>query len=139
VAVAARTASLVASNREKGVFKILHLDQCPASPMEPGRGEQIKLINASLGTDKVDVHLNRLIPDGPRGKLHHHTQADNIYIVKRGEGTLTVEDETYIIRENDVVYIPAGMKHSLANLGRAGVARLEVEVPPDWQSRRLEL
>ena len=98
------------------MFKILHLDECPTSPMEPGRGEQIKLINPSLGTEKVDVHLNRLVPGGPRGKVHHHSNADNVYIVKRGEGTLTVEGKTYLIRENDVVYIPAGMKHSLANL-----------------------
>src|SRR5437667_179694 len=51
--------------------------------MGPGRGEQIKLINPSLGTEKVDVHLNRLVPGGPRGKVHHHTNADNVYIVKR--------------------------------------------------------
>ena len=51
------------------MFKILHLDECPTSPMEPGRGEQIKLINPSLGTEKVDVHLNRLVPGGPRGKV----------------------------------------------------------------------
>jgi mannose-6-phosphate isomerase-like protein (cupin superfamily) len=117
------------STGEQRVFKIMHLDQCPASPMEPGRGEQIKLINASLGTDKVDVHLNRLIPGGPRGKLHHHTQADNIYIVKRGEGTLTVEDKTYLIRENDVVYIPAGMKHSLANLSDGLFEIFEIYAP----------
>ena len=91
----------------------MHLGECPASPMEPGRGDQIKLINPSLGTEKLDVHLIRLVPGGPRGKLHHHTNADNVYIVKRGEGTLTVEGRTYLIRENDVVYIPAGLKHSL--------------------------
>ena len=66
------------------MFKILHLDECPASPMEPGRGEQIKLVNPGLGTEKVDVHLNRLVPGGPRGKVHHHTKADNVYIVKAG-------------------------------------------------------
>src|SRR5580700_6606218 len=104
---------------EQALFKIMHLDSCPTNPMEPGRGEQIKLINPSLGTEKVDVHLNRLAPGGPRGKVHHHSNADNIYIVKRGEGTLTVEAESYTIRENDVVYIPAGMKHSLSNLGSA--------------------
>ena len=37
-------------------------------------------------------------------------------VVKRGAGTLRVEGDTPIIRENDVVYIPAGMVHSLANL-----------------------
>jgi mannose-6-phosphate isomerase-like protein (cupin superfamily) len=84
--------------------------------MERGRGEQIRLVNPALGTDKVDVHFNRLVPGGPRGKVHRHTASDNIYIVKRGEGTLTIEGATHLIRENDVVYIPAGLRHSLSNL-----------------------
>jgi mannose-6-phosphate isomerase-like protein (cupin superfamily) len=98
------------------VFRIFHLDECPTNPMEPGRGEQIQLVNTALGTDKVDLHLNRLVPGGPRGKVHRHTASDNIYIVKRGEGTLTIEGATHVIREDDVVYIPAGMRHSLSNL-----------------------
>jgi len=31
-----------------------------------------------------------LVPGGPRGNLHKHSQADNVYIVRRGEGTLTI-------------------------------------------------
>jgi mannose-6-phosphate isomerase-like protein (cupin superfamily) len=114
---------------ERRLFKILHLDRCPTNPMEPGRGEQIKLVNPSLGTEKVDVHLNRLAPGGPRGKVHHHSNADNVYIVKRGEGTLTVEGESYRIGENDVVYIPAGMKHSLSNLGKDTFEIFEIYAP----------
>ena len=101
------------------MFKIFHLNECATNRMEPNRGEQIKLINPALGTENVDVHLNRLVPGGPRGKVHHHTRTDNVYIVKRGEGTLTVEAETYLIREDDVVFIPAGMKHSLSNPGES--------------------
>jgi mannose-6-phosphate isomerase-like protein (cupin superfamily) len=111
------------------VFKIMHLDECPTSPMEPGRGEQIKLVNPALGTEKVDVHLNRLVPGGPRGKVHHHSNADNVYIVKKGEGTLTVEGKSYVIRENDVVYIPAGMKHSLSNLSDGVFEIFEIYAP----------
>jgi mannose-6-phosphate isomerase-like protein (cupin superfamily) len=111
------------------VFKILHLKECPVSSMESGRGEQVKLINASLGTEKVDVHLNRLIPEGPPGKLHHHTHADNVYIVKRGEGVLTVDGNSYAIREDDVVYIPAGMKHSLSNRGAEPFEIFEIYAP----------
>ena len=114
---------------EASLFKILHLDRCPTNPMEPGRGEQVKLINTTLGTEKVDMHLNRLVPGGPRGKIHHHTQADNVYIVKRGEGTLTVEGETFVIREDDVIYIPAGMKHSLSNLGASVLELFEIYAP----------
>jgi mannose-6-phosphate isomerase-like protein (cupin superfamily) len=115
------------------MFKLIHLDQCAIGPMAGGRGEQIKLINTSLGTEKIDVHLNRLAPGGPAGKVHHHTQADNVYIVKRGEGTLTVEDKTYVIRENDVVYIPAGMRHSLSNLGTEAFEIFEIYAPAGRQ------
>ena len=111
------------------MFKIFHLDECPTSPMQAGRGEQIKLINPALGTDKVDVHLNRLIPGGPRGKHHHHSNADNVYIVKRGKGTLTIEDKSYVVRENDVVYIPAGLTHSLSNLGTEVLEIFEIYAP----------
>ena len=111
------------------MFKIFHLGECATNPMEAGRGEQIKLINPALGTEKVDVHLNRLVPGGPRGRRHHHTDADNVYIVKRGEGTLTVEDKSYVIRENDVVYIPAGMTHSLSNLGGEVFEIFEIYAP----------
>ena len=111
------------------MFKILHLNECPVGPMVGGRGEQVKLINSSLGTDKLDVHFNRLLAGGPRGKRHHHTTADNVYIVKRGEGTLTVDGKTHIIRENDVVYIPAGMVHSLANLSDDVFEIFEIYAP----------
>jgi len=118
-----------AAAKEGSLFKILHLDHCPTNPMEPGRGEQVKLINTTLGTEKVDVHFNRLVPGGPRGKIHHHSRADNVYIVKRGEGTLTIESDTFLIRENDVVYIPAGMKHSLSNLGADVLELFEIYAP----------
>ena len=111
------------------MFKILHLSECAVNRMEPGRGEQIKLINSALDTENVDVHLNRLVPGGPRGKVHHHTKTDNVYIVKRGEGTLTVEEETHIIREDDVVFIPAGMKHSLSNLSATVFEIFEIYAP----------
>ena len=111
------------------MFKILQLKDCPSIPMEGGRGEQVKLINASLGTEKIDLHLNRLVHGGPSGKLHHHSAADNIYIVKRGEGTLVIEGKTHIIRPDDVVYIPAGTKHSLANRGAETLEIFEIYAP----------
>jgi mannose-6-phosphate isomerase-like protein (cupin superfamily) len=61
--------------------------------------------------------------------LHHHTNADNVYIVKRGEGTLTVEGKAHVIREDDVVYIPAGMRHSLANRSAGAFEIFEIYAP----------
>jgi mannose-6-phosphate isomerase-like protein (cupin superfamily) len=111
------------------VFKIMRLNDSPSIAMERGRGEQIKLINASLGTDKIDVHLNRLTPGEPGGSLHHHSTADNVYIVRRGEGTLVIEGKTYTIRSDDVVFIPAGTRHALANRGADTLEIFEIYAP----------
>jgi mannose-6-phosphate isomerase-like protein (cupin superfamily) len=134
-AAAARTAvhAFRDSLRETCVFKILHLDECPTSPMEPGRGEQVKLVNASLGTEKIDLHLNRLVPGGPRGRLHRHSQSDNVYIVRRGEGVLTAAGETHTLRANQIVYIPAGMPHSLSNLSGDVFEIFEIYAPAGRQ------
>ena len=54
------------------MLKIIDLDQCPVKPMENGRGETLRLVNTDIGTEKIDLHLNRLVPGGPRGKVHRH-------------------------------------------------------------------
>ena len=113
----------------KPVFKLMSLRTTPVEPMDGGRGEKLKLVNTTLGTHNVDLHLNRLKPGGARGKLHHHTRADNVYIVKRGEGSLTVEGETYTVREDDVIFIPAGMKHALCNPGGEAFEIFEIYAP----------
>ncbi len=111
------------------MFKIFRLADCPAVPMKGGRGEQVRLVNADLDTGKLDVHVNRLRVGDPGGSYHHHTDADNVYIVKRGEGKLVVEGEAHTIREDDVVYIPAGMKHSLQNTSDAPFEIFEIYAP----------
>jgi len=111
------------------VLKILDIGQCPATPMENGRGEIVLLVNSNLGTENLDVHLNRLVAGGPRGRLHRHSQADNVYIVRRGEGTLVADGRTYTIRADQVVFIPAGMPHSLSNLSDEPFEIFEIYAP----------
>jgi mannose-6-phosphate isomerase-like protein (cupin superfamily) len=111
------------------MFKIMNLKDTPSEPMDGGRGTKVKLINTTLGTHNVDVHLNTLNPGGPRGKVHRHTRADNVYIVKRGVGTLTVEDKTYTVREDDIIFIPADMTHSLSNLSDDVFQIFEIYAP----------
>ena len=97
-------------------FKIIKPEEATRASLEPGRGESIKLVNVDLGTESVDVHINILLPKGPRGRVHRHSVSDNVYIVKSGEGELTIEGDTYHIVADDVVFIPAGTYHSLSNV-----------------------
>ena len=104
-------------------------DDIPETDMEAGRGTQVPLVDASLGTTAIDLHINRLRAGGARGRVHRHTRSDNVYIVKRGEGTLTIEGETHTIRTDDVVFIPAGTRHSLSNLSDAPLELFEIYTP----------
>ncbi len=69
------------------MFKIIRPDDVAEIDMEAGRGTQMRLVDASLGTVAMDFHINRLSPGGARGRVHRHTKSDNVYIVRRGEGT----------------------------------------------------
>jgi mannose-6-phosphate isomerase-like protein (cupin superfamily) len=115
------------------VLKIFDLQECVPTPMDNGRGETIRLINTGIGTERIDVHVNRLVPGGQRGRLHRHSQSDNVYIVRRGEGTLTADGGTYTIRADQVVFIPAGMVHSLSNLSGEIFEIFEIYAPAGRQ------
>ncbi len=111
------------------MFKIIRPDEVAEIDMEAGRGTQVRLVDASLGTTSIDLHINRLRPGGARGRIHRHTKSDNVYIVQRGEGTLTIEGETHVIRADDVVFIPAGTRHSLSNLTDEPLELFEIYTP----------
>jgi mannose-6-phosphate isomerase-like protein (cupin superfamily) len=111
------------------MLKIIDLASAPTSPMEGGRGLKTKLVDASLGTQSLDVHMNSLAPGGPGGKLHKHSVADNVYIVRSGEGQFTVEDKTYTVKKDQIIFIPAGMRHSLSNLSDAPFEIFEIYAP----------
>src|SRR5262245_19041179 len=114
-------------------FKIIKLAEAPRASLEPGRGESIKLINTGMGAESVDVHINILQPKGPRGRVHRHTVSDNVYIVKSGEGELTIEGDTYHIVTDDVVFIPAGVYHSLSNVSDEQLVIYEIYSPAGRQ------
>jgi mannose-6-phosphate isomerase-like protein (cupin superfamily) len=110
-------------------FRIIKPATAPRRSLEPGRGESIRLIDTSIGVESLDVHVNILRPNGPRGRVHRHTKSDNVYIVKSGEGLLTIEAETHTIVADDVVFIPAGTRHALSNVSEGELVIYEIYAP----------
>jgi mannose-6-phosphate isomerase-like protein (cupin superfamily) len=110
-------------------FRIIKPGDVAPQPMDRGRGVTLPFVDASVGTDKLDLHLNRLKPGGVPGRIHRHSRSDNVYIVVRGAGALTVEGEVHRIAAEDVVYIPAGVAHGLANDGPDELVLYEIYAP----------
>jgi len=110
-------------------FKIIKPATAPRRALEPGRGHSIRLIDGGIGVESLDVHMNVLAPNGPRGRMHRHSRSDNVYVVKSGEGLLTIEGEEHVIAADDVAFIPAGVRHSLSNVSDRELVIYEIYAP----------
>lgn len=115
------------------MLKIIDLSEAPSSPMDGGRGTKKRLVDSADGTQTLDVHMNTLASGGPRGKLHKHSVADNVYIVRSGTGELVVEGKTYRVTKDQVVFIPAGLRHSLSNVSDEPFEIFEIYAPAGKQ------
>lgn len=59
---------------------------------------------------------NSFCVPGKAHEAHTHPDHDEIIIFLNGTGIQTVgDDEAYEVRDNDMVYIPAGVPHSITN------------------------
>ena len=57
--------------------------------------------------------------------MHHH-RAEH-WIVVKGTARVQKDDEVLLVTENESVYIPIGMKHSLENPGAIPLELIEVQ------------
>ena len=56
-----------------------------------------------------------LLEPGCRVPYHYHNKRESIIVVVCGEAKEIVEGEEFLIKADDVLFIPAGEKHSLLN------------------------
>ena len=67
-----------------------------------------------------------LIDPGHRTSLQKHMHCSEHWIVVKGTGFITVGDETRVLAENESVYVPLGVPHRIANMGRIPLELIEV-------------
>lgn len=57
------------------------------------------------------------LPPGGATVLHYHVQAEEIYFILSGSGSMRVGAETQQIGPGDAIAIPRGVLHQLVNTG----------------------
>ena len=70
------------------------------------------------------------VPAGIDQELHSHEEAEQVYIVVSGSGTMTVAGDKQEVAEGDLVLVPPATDHSIANDGEAVLACVSVQSPP---------
>ena len=56
-----------------------------------------------------------IVNSGGKLSLQSHKHRSEHWIIAKGEGVVTINDEIKILKENETIFIPKGSKHRLAN------------------------
>jgi len=70
------------------------------------------------------------IPAGAEQSLRSHEEAEQVYVVVRGAGTMSVAGDTQEVGEGDLILVPPATDHSIANGGEGAFACVSVQSPP---------
>ena len=69
-----------------------------------------------------------LVKPGARLSLQKHVHRAEHWVVVHGTAEVTVDERTWLMKENEAAYIPLGAVHRLANPGKIPVEMIEVQV-----------
>ncbi len=62
-------------------------------------------------------------------ELHKHKVQEQIYHVLDGEGLMEIAGKRHVVRKHDVIYLPPGVEHSIANSGLVDLVFLVITSP----------
>ncbi len=82
-----------------------------------------------LGSRNLSVTWLEL-PSGVEQALRSHEEAEQVYVVVRGTGSMSVAGDTQQVAEGDLILVPPATDHSIANNGEAELACISVQSPP---------
>ncbi|HEX8959668.1 MAG TPA: cupin domain-containing protein [Solirubrobacterales bacterium] len=70
------------------------------------------------------------IPAGAEQELRSHEEAEQVYVVVRGSGTMSVAGDTQRVEEGDLILVSPATDHAVANDGDTELACVSVQSPP---------
>ena len=80
------------------------------------------------GSQRIDFRISRYAPMA-YVEEHVHKVQEQVYYVLEGEGILTLDDASHLMRTHDYVYVPPGVRHSFTNTGLEGLVFLVITTP----------
>lgn len=83
---------------------------------------------ATCGAQRLDVRISCYQPMAHVAE-HMHAVQEQVYFVLEGESLLTLGERRVVMRKNDYVFVPPGLRHSFANEGTTPLVFLVVTSP----------
>jgi mannose-6-phosphate isomerase-like protein (cupin superfamily) len=69
------------------------------------------------------------VPAGVEQALHSHEEAEQVYVVTAGSGSMTVAGDTQELSSGDLVMVPPATDHSISSDGDGDLCCVSVQSP----------
>jgi len=125
-----------ASNKEKGI--VVHEDE--GIHILTGRRRvpiTIKISKTKHGIDGISFCVEDMTP-GRKMRIHKHLNNDELIFIHKGEGTLTLDEESIDVKTGDVVFVPRGTWHGLDNTGKENLQMVFQYSPAGFEEYFIE-
>jgi len=80
----------------------------------PGLNSKSEILT-DCGAQKLTGVFGLVRPGGKGGDYHYHENDEHIIIIIEGEGTELVEGKEIPVKAGDILFVPAGEKHTTMN------------------------
>lgn len=107
---------------------VRHLKEAPVEEWHRLRSH-VLMDAGELGSRNMSVTWLE-VPAGAEQTLRSHEEAEQVYVVVRGGGTMSVAGDTQRVGEGDLILVPPATDHSVANDGDGELACLSIQSPP---------
>ena len=77
----------------------------------------VKISKAKHGVDNISFCMEDMTA-GRKMRVHKHLNNDELIFIHKGEGKLTLDEETIEVKTGTVIFVPRGTWHGLDNTGK---------------------
>lgn len=110
----------------------MHIRRLPDAAVYEREGlrSHVLLDAGDFGSERLVVTWVE-VPPGAAQRPHVHRASEQVYVIVRGKGTMTVGNEHAKVGEGDLVLVPTGTSHAIANEGDELLIYAAATAPPE--------
>src|SRR6476660_1155668 len=97
----------------------------------------VKLSKAKHNMEGISFCVEDQSP-GRKMRIHKHLNNDELIFIHKGEGTLTLGEETFNVKTGDVAFVPRGTWHGLDNTGKENLLMVFQYSPAGFEEYLIE-
>ena len=97
----------------------------------------IKISKAKHGVEGISFCVEDQSP-GRKMRIHKHLNNDELIFIHKGEGTLTLDEQSILVKTGDVAFVPRGTWHGLDNTGNENLLMVFQYSPAGFEEYFIE-